>query len=94
VRLWPSQVSGQVGNINSAAGTFALTGLSSLFTGATPPITTINVVTFSEMDSMDFSGLSSLGVGSSVSVRGLLFNTPGTPTLVTRAMREHRGEGD
>jgi hypothetical protein len=43
---------------------------------------------------MDFSGLSSLSGGSTVSVRGLLFNTMGTPTLVTRAMREHQGEGD
>jgi hypothetical protein len=25
----------------------------------------------------------------SVSVKGLLFDTPGTPTLVTRTMREH-----
>jgi len=94
VRLWPSQVSGQVGNINSDAGTFTLTGLSPLFTGAVPAITTINVVTLSGSDFMDFSGLGSLSVGSTVSVRGLLFNTSGTPTLVTHAMREHQGEGD
>ena len=94
VRLWPSQVSGQVGNIHSDAGTFTLTGLSPLFTGATPPITTINVVTLSGSDFMNFSGMGSLSVGSTVSVRGLLFNTTGAPTLVTRAMREHQGEGD
>ena len=94
VRLWPSQVSGQVGNINSGAGTFTLTGLSPLFTGATPPITTINVVTLSGSDFMDFSGLSSLSIGSTVSVRGLLFNTTGAPTLVTRATREDQGGGD
>ena len=94
VRLWPSQVSGQVGNLNTDAGTFTLAGLSPLFTGATPSITTINVRTVSGSDFMDFSGLSSLSGGSTVSVRGLLFNTMGTPTLVTRAMREHQGEGD
>lgn len=94
VRLWPSQVSGHVGNINSDAGTFTLTGLSPLFTGATPSITTINVVTLSGMESMDFSGLGSLSAGSTVSVRGLLFNTSGAPTLVTRAVRDHQGEGD
>jgi hypothetical protein len=94
VRLWPSQVSGQVSNINSDAGTFTVSGLSPLFTGATQPITTINVVTLSGMESMDFSGLGSLNAGSTVSVRGLLFNTPGAPTLVTRAVREHQGEGD
>jgi hypothetical protein len=38
--------------------------------------------------------LGSLSVGSTVSVRGLLFNTTGAPTLLTRAMREHQGEGD
>jgi len=94
VRLWPSQITGQVGNINTDKGTFTLTGLSPLFTGATPPVTSINVVTLSEMDFMDFSGLGALTVGSQVSVRGLLFKTTGAPTLVTRAMREDHGEGD
>jgi Domain of unknown function (DUF5666) len=89
VRLWPSQITGQVGTINTDNGTFTLTGLSPLFTGATPPITTINVLTLSEMQFMDFSGLGSLAVGNTVTVKGLLFNTMGTPTLVTRTMREH-----
>jgi Domain of unknown function (DUF5666) len=40
VRLWPSQITGQVGNINNDSGTFTLTELSPLFTGATPPVTT------------------------------------------------------
>jgi hypothetical protein len=94
VRLWPSQITGQVSNINTDKGTFTLTGLSPLFTGATPPITTINVVTLSGTDFMDFSGLGSLTVGSTITVRGPLFNTTGTPTLVTRAMRREEGEGD
>jgi hypothetical protein len=41
---------------------------------------------------MDFSGLGSLAVGNTVTVKGLLFNTMGTPTLVTRTMREHHGD--
>lgn len=94
VRLWPSQITGTAGNINTGNGTFTLTGLSPLFTGAMPSITSINVVTLSGMDSMDFSGLGSLSNGSTVSVRGLLFNTSGTPTLVTKAMREDDGGGD
>ncbi len=89
VRLWPSQITGQVGTVNTTTGTFTLTGLSSLFTGATPSIKTVNVVTLSQMSFEDFSGLSSLTPGNTVSVKGLLFNTPGTPTLVTRTMREH-----
>jgi len=92
VRLWPSQVSGQVGVINTTNGTFPLTGLSPLFTGATPPVTTINVMMLSDMDFMGFTGLGSLTPGSTVSIRGLLFNTPGAPTLVTRVMREHNGD--
>src|SRR5262249_37355310 len=89
VRLRPSQISGQVGMIeNMPTVTFTLTGLSPLFTGATPAINTINVLTLTEMEFMDFSGMNSLTAGSKISVRGLLFNTSGTPTLVTRAIRE------
>jgi Domain of unknown function (DUF5666) len=94
VRLWPSQITGQVGNISADSGMFTLTGLSPLFTGATPAITTINVVTLSGMDFIDFSGMGSLSNGSIVSLRGLLFNTAGAPTLLTRTMREDHGEGD
>ncbi len=94
VRLWPSQITGQVGNISTDSGRFTLTGLSPLFTGATPPITTINVITLSGMNFIDFSGMGSLSNGSTVTVRGLLFNTAGTPTLVTRTMREDHGGGD
>jgi len=89
VRLWPSQISGQVGSVGMSNATFTLTGLSPLFTGATPPITTINVVMLPEMRIMDGSGTASLAVGQTVSVKGLLFNTMGTPTLVTRTLREH-----
>jgi hypothetical protein len=93
VRLWPSQITGQVGTINADTSTFTLTGLSPLFTGTMiAPITTINVVTFSGMHFMDLSGLGSLTPGNTVSVRGLLFNTPGTPTLVTGTMRMHHGD--
>lgn len=89
VRLWPSQVTGQVSGTPSN-GSFTLTSLSPLFTGATPPVTSINVVTLSEMNFEDFSGSGSLAAGSTVSVKGLLFNTPTTPTLVTRTVRDHQ----
>jgi Domain of unknown function (DUF5666) len=89
VRLWPSQVTGQVGTINSSNGTFTLTNLSPLFTGATSPITTITVQTLSNMNLMDFSNGNSPAVGDTISVKGLLFNTSGTPTLVTRSIRDH-----
>jgi Domain of unknown function (DUF5666) len=88
IRLRPSQITGQVGTINSD-GTFTLTGLSPLFTGATPPVTTITVEIVSEMRWEDVSGLDGLAVGNTVSVEGLLFNTSGSPTLLSRAGRKH-----
>src|SRR5262249_16703445 len=59
VRLRPSQITGQIGSIDGS-GTFTLAGLSPLFTGATPPVTKIKVMTLSDMDFMDFAGLGSL----------------------------------
>jgi Domain of unknown function (DUF5666) len=92
VRLWPSQITGTVGTIDSGTGTFTLTNLSPLFTGATPPVTTIKVQMLSGMDFVDFPGQASLAVGNTVSVKGLLFNTMGTPTLVTRTVDGHNGD--
>src|SRR5262249_45993118 len=86
VRLRPLQITGTVGG-NPSSGTFTLTGLSPLFTGATPPVTTINVISLSNLEMDDFSAMTSLSAGSTVSIRGLLFNTPTTPTLVTRMIR-------
>jgi hypothetical protein len=73
-------------------GTFTLTNLSPLFTGATPAVSTINVQTLSFMDFEDFPNQTSLAVGNTVSVKGLLFNTPTTPTLVTRTVHDHTGD--
>jgi hypothetical protein len=92
VRLWPSQVTGQVGSINSGSGTFTLTNLSPLFTGAAAPVTSITVQMLPGMDFEDFPNQSSLAVGKTVSVKGLLFNTSGTPTLVTRTVSGHNGD--
>ena len=92
VRLWPSQITGTVGSIDQSTSNFTLMPTSPLFTGAMPPINTINVVTLSNMNEEDFSGMNSLAVGSTVSVKGLLFNTSPTPTLVTRTMRAQSGD--
>jgi Domain of unknown function (DUF5666) len=88
VRLWPSQVSGKVGSIDTATNSFTLTNLSPLFTGATPPVTTIKVQMLPFMNFEEFPNQTSLAVGNTVSVKGLLFNTSGTPTLVTRTVRD------
>ena len=92
VRLWPSQITGQVGSIDSGNGTFTLTNLSPLFTGATPPVTTIKVQMLSGMDFEDFPSQTSLAVGNTVSVKGLLFKTTGTPTLITRTVSGRNGD--
>jgi hypothetical protein len=94
VRLWPSQITGTVGSVDTSTGKFTLTGLSPLFTGATPPVTTITVETLSNVLLMDGDSSQSAlpAVGSSVSVKGLLLDTSGTPTLVTRTMREQHDD--
>ena len=79
-------------NIDQSTGNFSLTPTSPLFTGAMPSVSTINVATLSNMDEEDFSGPGSLTVGTTVSVKGLLFNTSPAPTLVTRMMREDQGD--
>src|SRR5260370_331338 len=87
IRLRPSQITGQVGMINSD-GTFTLIPLSSLFTGATPSVTSIKAIPAFEMGLEDLSGLNGLAAGNTVSVKGLLFNTMGTPTLLAKAIRK------
>jgi hypothetical protein len=87
IRLRPSQITGQVGTINSD-GTFTLTGLSPLFTGATSAVTSIKVESVLEMEFEDVSGFNGLAAGNTVSLRGLLFNTSGSPTLLVNAIRK------
>ena len=94
VRLWPSQITGNVMSVDMSNGTFVLNQLSPLLTGATPAVMQITVDTLSGMIMMDGDSSSSglPTVGSSVSVKGLLFNTSGMPTLVTRMIRQHNGD--
>jgi hypothetical protein len=87
VQLEPSYVTATITAINTGGNpqTFTLGTLPSFFTNA--GITSIQVDVLSttqfetEEDQM-VSGLSSLKTGDTVSVRGLLFNTMTTPTMV------------
>jgi Domain of unknown function (DUF5666)/Domain of unknown function (DUF4382) len=87
VQLEPSEVTGTITatSTGSTPPTFTLANLPSFFTSA--GITSIQVDVLSttqfetEEDQM-MSGLSSLQTGDTVSVRGLLFNTMTTPTMV------------
>ena len=76
--------------INASSGAFTLSGLSPLFTGATPPVSTITVMTLSNMDSEGSPSQGQIAVGKTVSVKGLLFNTATNPTLVTRTIEDHQ----
>lgn len=86
VRLRPSAITAQILSISGA--NFVLTNLPALFTTANPPITQMEVMTFSETEFEDVSGLSALASGNTVSVSGLLFNTAGTPTVVAEKVRK------
>jgi hypothetical protein len=86
VRLRPSQISGQVGSISN--NSFTLTNLSSLFTGANPPISTVNVDMISDEDFEDVSGVSGISASNNVSVKGFLFKTTGTPTVLAKTVRK------
>jgi len=46
----------------------------------------------SGMDFEDLPNQTSLAVGKTIAVKGLLFNTPGTRSLVTRILRDHQGD--
>jgi hypothetical protein len=98
VRLWPSQITGNVMSVDMSNGTFVLNQLSPLLTGATPAVMQITVDTLSGMIMMDGDSSSSglPAMSSTVSLKGLLFNTINTtlgmPTLVTRTMRQHHGD--
>jgi len=92
VRLWPSQVTGQVGSINSGSGTFYADEPLAFVHRCDAAITTITVQMLPGMDFEDFPNQSSLAAGNTVSVKGLLFNTSGTPTLVTRTVSGHNGD--
>lgn len=88
VQLEPSHVTATITAINTGSNpqTLTLGNLPMFFTNA--GITSIQVDVLSttqfetEEDQMMTSGLSSLKTGDTVSVRGLLFNTMTTPTMV------------
>lgn len=88
VTLKTSQFTAKVASISTSTASFTVNGLSTLFTTATPPVTSINVLTSSQTDFDDVSGLSGLGVSDTVSLRGLLFKDTTTPELVAKKVRK------
>ncbi|MFZ0820462.1 MAG: DUF5666 domain-containing protein [Candidatus Acidiferrales bacterium] len=87
VSLEASEISGVVGSVN-AGGTppnFMLVALSPLFAHASISLIQVDSVTGTIY--INATGLSGLTAGDNVSVGGLLFNTPVTPTIVAERVR-------
>lgn len=86
VRLRMSQFTARVRSKNG--DNFNVDNLPSLFTGANPAITEIQVRTSSQTEFEGGSGVAALSVGDTVSLRGLLFKTPGIPALLAKKVRK------
>ncbi len=84
VRLRMSQFTAKVGAVSGSS--FTVNSLPSLFTAA--GIAEIQVQSSSSTEFENVSGVGSLMAGNSVSLRGLLFRTSASPTLVARKVRK------
>ena len=91
VQLEPSQITAAVSVVNAMATppNFTLNGLPPLFTGA--GITLIQVDAVTGTDFENISGVGALTSGQTVSVSGLLFNTPTQPTLIAEEVKLRMG---
>jgi hypothetical protein len=85
VRLRSSRLTAQLSGAPSGS-TFTLTNLPGLFTSN--GIMQIQVQTSSQTDFDGVSGIGGLASGNTVSVRGPLFQTTGTPVLVAEKVRK------
>jgi uncharacterized protein DUF5666/uncharacterized protein DUF4382 len=87
LQLEPSQITASVSTVNGGASppNFILNGLPPLFTGAGITIVQVDAVMGTEFDNV--SGVGGLTTGQTVSVSGLLFNTPTQPTVIAEDVR-------
>ncbi len=84
MRLRMGQFAAKVGAVSGS--NFTANSLPSLFTAA--GITEIQVQSSSSTEFENVSGVGSLMAGNSVSLRGLLFRTSASPTLVAKKVRK------
>jgi hypothetical protein len=87
VQLGPSFVTAAITAINTGSNppTFTLGTLPSFFTNAGITAIQVDVLSTTQFETEEdqtVSGLSALKTGDTVSIRGLLFSTMTTPTLV------------
>src|SRR5437588_2398346 len=95
VQLEPSDVTGTITAINTGSNpqTFTLGMLPSFFQNAGIMSIQVDVLSNTQFESEEdqmMSGLSSFKTGDTVSVRGLLFKTMGSPTMVAETAMARR----
>ena len=89
IYLEPSQTTGVVQSVNAGADSFALNGLTSLWTASQPVVKQIDCQAGSQTqyENLSSASLAALSPGSAVAVKGLVFNTGGGPTISTVIVR-------
>jgi len=85
VRLRRSRFTAKVKS--KTGDTFIVDNLPSIFTGANPAITEIEVRTSPQTNFNKVANVGALNVGDTVSLRGLLFKTAGSPVLLAGKVR-------
>lgn len=87
IYLEPSQTVGAVQSVST--NSFALNGLTGLWTASRPIVNQIEcqVGSQTEYENLASSSLGALNPGTAVGVKGLVFNTSGSPTLSTVVVR-------
>ncbi len=91
LELEPSQITAPISAVNASASpaNFILSPLPMFYTNA--GITQIQVDAVTGTNFQNFSGVSSLSTGQTVSVAGLVFNTATQPTVIADEIRLHQG---
>jgi hypothetical protein len=91
IYLEPSQTVGTVQSVNAGADSFALNGLTGLWTSSRPVVNLIECQAGSTTgyENLSSSSLGSLSPGTAVGVKGLVFNSgiSGSPALSTLIVR-------
>ena len=94
VQLGSARVTGTISAVNAGGNpqTFTLANLPLSFTKAGISSIQVDVLSTTQLETEEdqmVSGLSALNMGDTVSVRGLLFNTMTTPTMVAEKVLQH-----
>ncbi len=92
LQLEPSHITAAISAVNAMATppNFTLNGLPPLFTGAGITMLQVDAVTGTDFENI--SGVGALSSGQTVSVSGLVFNTPTQPTDIAEEVKLRMGD--